>query len=317
MLVNFDTHPLRIDFFLNRFISSVHDDFEEGSNTLEGLCDLKENLSFERGTNPDYDIQLVQQAYLLRYGAAYFAEYYRIYRQLLENVGFDWPLDVVSFGCGCGIDCWGFKFALDGCELTDHGYRYLGVDIVDWAYRNFHQDIKCPSEGEVHFINHDITNTDKHIRATRDTIFIFPKSIGEVSDNFDDLKQMIAESKFKCDRLCLVSSHRETYETADAAKIEAIASIIAENHGYHEVARFSHEDVIEAGKRGILKYVPGCCYPDNVKDKVGDFRNYCQRYLTPVLPFQHDPSCARKLRRTPMLTVDHWRWLSIVLDRDE
>jgi hypothetical protein len=66
---------------------------------------------------------------VLGYLPAYLAEYRLIYGDILARGFLPKPLNVLSIGCGCGVDYWGLHFAArDDHASYSPGLRYTGLD---------------------------------------------------------------------------------------------------------------------------------------------------------------------------------------------
>lgn len=164
--------------FLKSKINAVYEDFVD-----EYWCELN-----NRDLNVDgYTSIVYQQKYILKYYGAYFCELYGMYKEYFEN--FDGTeLNVLSLGCGSGIDCEALNRVIIDLDL-DIAINYVGVDIVDWNYRPQFTwatfKLMCISK----LAAKDIRNVD---------LFVFPKSLTELDeDKLKIIGKLIAKSSRK------------------------------------------------------------------------------------------------------------------------
>jgi len=187
--------------FLESKINTVYEDFVE-----ESWCELN-----NRDLNVDgYTSSVYQQRYMLKYYGAYFCELYGMYERYFQD--FDGTeLNVLSLGCGSGIDCEALNRVIIDLEL-DIDINYVGVDIVDWSYRpqlswaTF--KLMCISE----LVAKDVRDVD---------LFVFPKSLTELdSDTLDFIGKLIAKSNKK-DLIYFLNTY-VTDHAADSSRVDGI-----------------------------------------------------------------------------------------------
>jgi len=235
--------------FIERKMFEIYNDFIKEVDKRDSLCELK-SLRFDGEKSPNYHNPLVQMLFLLRYLPAYMVEYYNIYKQVIDK-DFLYNFDVLSIGAGCGTDYWGLHYAVkDSLRTIDTSY--IGVDPVDWKYRENLGNSKC------RFIYSDINN----YRGLKDNFFnviIFPKSIGEFSElDFGVLKNIFKNMKFLSGRLVMISTARKTRKNEDIQRIEELKDIIIKN--------------------SFLKLENVECYDSNTNNKL---ENYCRYFYYP------------------------------------
>src|SRR5699024_9852346 len=165
---------IKMKYFIIDKMNEIYNDFMLDLNEEKYYCNLK-SFRYDGNNIPDYNDPLIQKYYLLRYMPAYLAEYNLMYYKMFKLNYLDCNLNVMSIGCGCGIDLWGAKFARDK-KFPEIDIRYTGIDMVDWDYRD-NLDIE-----EAYFINKDINEIDS-LDEYNYNIIIFPKSIGEFNMN--------------------------------------------------------------------------------------------------------------------------------------
>lgn len=164
--------------FLETKVRRVFDDF-----CGEEWCDLNSS-----DLNVDsYSSIVNQQKYILKYYGAYFCELYGMYEKFLRGFEED-NLNVLSFGCGSGVDCEALNRVIADLEKNIE-INYVGIDIVDWHYRpNFPWSTfktMCASEIK----KSDVVDVD---------LFVFPKSLTEFTRNTrEKIGELISQGSSK------------------------------------------------------------------------------------------------------------------------
>ncbi len=155
------------------FIHEVVNNFYDSIMQDGDLCGYSEASP----VNGNYDDEIYQKIYALKYLPAYYFEYCVLASELaerLEEKGVD-EINVSSFGCGLYPD----YFALMH-NLQDIEFDYSGYDISKWKTR----DLLPESDNNLCLKTMsiaDITQTELN-----DTdVFIFPKSLGDIAENID------------------------------------------------------------------------------------------------------------------------------------
>lgn len=136
-----------------------------------------------------YAEPLARLYYFLRYGYGYAYEYYLMWKDLLEDMkkqghGSE-RLDVLSLGCGNGVDLWALRTLLAERGESDRLTGYVGVDVADWS------DLCFPlpeGEGFAYRWNCSAADYLKSEEACKSAfpcarVVVFPKSIGEMSED--------------------------------------------------------------------------------------------------------------------------------------
>ena len=200
---------MSMERFIERKLRKVFRDFQQEADSVGGLCACKD-LTYEGGNRPDYKSALVQQYYMLRYFPAYLAEYYLMYKHMLQERFLGESLKVISIGSGCGIDCWGLYFAICDSGGDPKRVNYTGIDIVKWKYQEIlHID-------NSYFINKDITEWTK-LDENDYNVIVFPKSIGEFSDkDFNIVCDIFVNTDFSEKRICGLCSLMDIGKEGDA-----------------------------------------------------------------------------------------------------
>lgn len=282
--------------FIAKKTQEIYEDFLANLRDADGLCRLK-NLTYEGGNRPDYGDKFIQQYYMLRYFPAYLVEYFLMYKKLFRYNFLNSSLKVLSLGCGCGLDYWGLHFAAQnrGVSLDDMVYR--GVDIVKWNYRhNFnHHDVKI--------LKKDISTIPKFNRKDYN-IIIFPKSIGEFPDDvFDTIEQILADSQFNHQRICVLCSVMKESHTqaSDIARFRRIAKILKKHHSFK---CYPHK-FIKYQDRGINLLCSDFDYPNEIKAILDSLLNQCPKFILNGEACEH--TC-NSLNRSPMLRAKYFNY---------
>ena len=290
--------------FIDSKVRKAYNDFVETVDEVGCLCSLK-GFTYKGTSLPDYRQPLVQQYYMMRYFPAYLAEYRMIYEQLLEFEFFDDPLNILSVGCGCGIDLWGLDFATEDNRevmLT----TYTGLDIVDWQYRD---DL---DRDNVWYLQEDVTGLTE-LDEPGYNLIIFPKSIGEFDKTvFAHLQQVFRDTSFSRDKLCLICSLREARRSFDVERFASLASIMQETHGYTclddaKVYYSPHE------KAGIRNIYSDFVYPNDLYGTVGNVLSLCPTFVENGEQCQSD---CEILKRKPILNADKMSWQVLRFERN-
>ena len=124
-------------------------------------------------TSSQYSDAIFQKAYLLKYVHAYGLDYQNLYnklKNLLPSVDYLKHLNILSIGCGGGIDLAAAKSVFNNVEVV-----YDGVDAIYWDDRLYE------TESGVSYHNYGIDNIDDRIISSAD-IVIFPRSITDITE---------------------------------------------------------------------------------------------------------------------------------------
>ena len=89
-------------------------------------------LTFDEGFDQGlYEHELVTSYYALRYEYGYAFEYSQLMRMVVR-VQREWPLSVLSVGCGQGLDLWGLRYALAKASRGADEATWDGIDVCTW-----------------------------------------------------------------------------------------------------------------------------------------------------------------------------------------
>lgn len=236
-----------------RASESFHEFVKRRAKMQQPLCDL-EKAAFKPGTIPDYSEKAYTCLYLMRYSAAYLAEYYLAYKSIIEsNFLKAGKLSIASLGAGSGLDG---VAALKAIKELDSSLdcAYFGVDKLVWPFQ-------CTAGDNMKAINQnirEISARDMHQFGTINVVAL-PKIISEVEasviSNFMDL---LAPHHLSS-RFCLLVSNRSAQNPEDKShddtKIKRILqSIIGKGYGIVDETQHVWSDEKYKGK--YIKNIP-------------------------------------------------------------
>lgn len=153
----------------------------------------KLKLDYSDPENVKYDL-LSQQYYLCRYGTAYAFEYALMY-DIVFRCAKTKSFDILSLGCGSGIDALAAEYSRAGKDLT---LSYHGVDRVKW-------DVSFLDDSN-DFTPQDIVGyfASPENRIIRSDVIFFPKILNELPPK--TLKELLAAV-----RECSLDTDKEEY----------------------------------------------------------------------------------------------------------
>lgn len=298
-------------FCKNKMVE-IFSDFKNDVDNIPKLCILKE-LRYDSNNVPEYSKDIIQRLYLLRYFPAYLSEYYIMYKDLLKS-GFieDNNFNIISLGCGSGIDCYSMMIALTKRGLNPSEYmRYTGIDYIPWLYFPI---INSSTDNYIWRLQYNLGSMEQ-LDEENYNVIVFPKSIGEFSaDVYDNLLHIMENTNFTHNRLACLCSFRDSKKDADISRFEKVIQKIIDRHGYtaldernmytHYVQKDEYwhnicPEVFEQPEE-IVQYlinILGCCsgYVDN---------NYSP----------HETACER-IAWYPIKKVGYAKWRIIRLER--
>ncbi len=261
--------------FIKSKLETVYDDFCDAASESEGLCKLKK-FSFAGGVSPDYSDPLVRKYYMLKYFPGYLAEYYLMYEDILEQ-GFikSKVLDILSLGCGCGVDYWGFHYIAKN-KLKNHQKTtsYTGYYITEWEYRD-----KIENE-HVFFENENIGELEE-LDYDRYNVIVFPKSISDFPDDaFDNFITAIENTKFKRKRIIIACSFMTNDSMKyDFSRLSKVVKTMTAKHGYKCHDKLNGYRHMEDQDVGLNTVVPGFDYTLNIKSTICSTLEHCPNYI--------------------------------------
>lgn len=296
--------------FMRDKMDEIYNDFKDNLAKEDKYCKLKQ-FKFNSSNIPDYNEEIIQQYYLLRYIPAYLVEYYKIYEDALNKEFLDDKLNVLSVGCGAGIDLVAAHYVMKSSK-NNIKLRYTGLDIVNW---NYWED--C--DEEAYFIKDNICNLSK-LDEEEYNVIIFPKSIGEFSvDEFNNLKSCISNTNFISDKIMIIASMRNTRVFSDIDRVKGIINEI-KNKGYTSLDNVNQYTYCKKKINGYdyrtNDIIQGFEYPEEIKDFMTRFHTNCQGYIDNGDECCGD-ECKDTFERKVLTTMSQVAYVIIRLERRE
>lgn len=231
------------DFWEQRLLA-IHQEFSQNLSGMQKYCELCE-VSFY-GRTPNYSSPIQQQLYLLRYFSAYLFEYFEAFSLLSKENFIGSPAQIVSFGCGSGIDGAAACFALPSCS-------YLGIDLVEWNSWFLQSPPAIMSAS-------DFTPSTQNV-------FAFPKSLNELPDGVVDA---LAASlpKTQAQRICIVNSRR-TRDSSDGDKCTKLLQ------AFGSTGSNTRSLEVLPSKGALAYYQSWFSYPDEISAHIKALSSRC------------------------------------------
>lgn len=257
--------------FLISYLFKICDDFRREVESGADLEPLKE-ISYQNEQNsPDYSSKIAQQLYLLRYTYAYAFEYKQMFKTLLDRVPYQERIDVTSIGCGNGIDYWALQNALYESGKISCRITYHGIDYTDWS--DYRMERLASRRWDVlDFVVQDALEYIRQQDTLTSDVFVFPKSISEFKEEFQEFCEVFAGKRFQKDTVHLLISLRKAYANADLKRSGQLAQAM-ERNGFRtrdDVGRYLQ---FEEGERVEISDADHIfCYPNKVREYVKNFR---------------------------------------------
>jgi hypothetical protein len=285
--------------FIRERLDIFYRDFVRLAREEESLCACRD-LTFIAGRAPDYGQPLVQDLYLLRYFPAYLAQYYLLYKRVLERK-FLFTLRVASIGCGCGIDLWGLRFAVAGRHLDpDASIAYTGYDSVAWQ----HTDTLGLRRAEVRV--EDAAN----LSLSRNTnVVMFPLSLSELSDGcVDALVATIGQTGFATSRVAVLAVMRREDTERQEQRLDRLSTMmLASGFDLCPDRGFAYDGPKDVG---ISAVVPQFQYPETTRAALKELVSLCNRGRAA------DCSC-EAFEREPILRTKYFNYRALFFERSK
>lgn len=188
---------------LESYLSKIYTDFENEIVHMDKLC-VMTSLNYQVQSFPKYADIHVQQLYLLKYAYAYAYEYYLMYNKAVEKLGIWDHVSVLSLGCGAMVDYIGLISLKDIRPLQ---VSYTGIDQVDWNYK----PIICGEDKSPIYLNTNVVAYFRELEELKEDIYIFPKSISELSiEEVKNICEEFSSKKNRKKRFCVCVSLRNS-----------------------------------------------------------------------------------------------------------
>lgn len=290
--------------FIRKKINLIFNDFKLDLDRIGTFCELKD-LRFNGNHTPDYSNDIIQRLYLLRYFPAYLTEYYLMYVDMFEKDFLDEDLNIISIGAGCGIDFWSCKFAIENLG-EQVNIRYTGIDIIDWNYWDELDELEC------YLLNNDI-NEMESLDEEGYNVIVFPKSIGELDNNtFLNLKRVIGNTNFTCDKIMILSSVRTTRAFIDVPRLAEIVTIFETRFGYSCLDDKEQYTYYEPASN-LEEVCPEFIYPFTIKEYINNLMCKCEG-LQENWNSPHYDNCS-VMDRYPITTTSQIKYQVVRLER--
>ena len=164
---------------------------------------------YEQEFSDLYSVSYIQDWYVLNYMYAYAYEYRGMFTRLLTEQSLPVVIDMLSVGCGNGIDYWALREAeqsIIGNNTEDGRYIvYTGLDEVNWRDRWGRDRGNCiissPDEKEQEIVYNSPINAVDYLENAEMlpyNVIVFPKSISEFNeDEFARICNALGTKEFK------------------------------------------------------------------------------------------------------------------------
>ena len=179
-------------------------------------ADLLSRVNFRGGELPDYSDPHVQELYCIRYMYAYAYEYRKMYSRLLKEL--KTPLmNILSVGCGNGIDLWAAweaQWRLKQKSGRGKQIKYTGLDLVDWNHKWGEGDfrLQCTADYQTGDPSGDAVQYLEEHPVLEQNIFMFPKSISEFTNtDFGRISRAFAKAKFQYEQDGCMKDRKKVY----------------------------------------------------------------------------------------------------------
>ena len=230
---------------LHSYLYTKKESFEEYYNSLQSE---EEKINFikklykmnYRGSDNDdgqelaylYSERYIQEFYFLRYMYAYAYEYREMFTRLLTEQNLHGFIEILSVGCGNGIDYWAIREAeqsiIDNDTGADrHTIQYTGLDEIDWYDQWGGKNYKMvPKKGMVTYKQIDAAEYFENAQRLPYNVIIFPKSISEFSDGeFTRICNALGRKEFKFEYEGRMRDRNEVHFLISLRKVDGISQV--------------------------------------------------------------------------------------------
>jgi len=263
--------------FIKDKLETIYADICIAASKSNGLCELKK-FTFSGGNSPNYGDPLVRMYYMLKYFPGYLAEYYLMYKKLLKfNILPEDDIDIISIGCGCGVDYWGFHFIAKGwLEKHRKTTSYTGYDIHNWEYRD-----------KIDNVNVEFTNKDIGTLNSLDSgkfaynVIVFPKSISDLpADVYENLVAAIETTKFERDKIAILCSLMldGLSMNYDFSRLNRIVDVMTKSHGYICEDNLNKYTTMVNPEAGLNNVVSGFNYSLDINSTINSILHQCPNF---------------------------------------
>ncbi|MET5962915.1 hypothetical protein [Citrobacter amalonaticus] len=240
------------------------------------LCDHSEFLPL----NDNYDDEVYQKIYALKYLPAYYFEYCILANLLLKRLNNNnvTDINIASMGCGLYPD----YFALLH-NLTGINFNYYGYDVCHWKTRQL-----LPQGKDNLYLTSRAVNQISSKTLGKFDVFIFPKSLKDIEQS-SDIQQLAHDIiKTKKNKLYFLNSYINTSFEQSSTHV-GIFKIIHDaliNNGFSTI-----------DKHNVTQYMGNAGQGLKALDIHFEYPQECL-----MLCLEKDDSCKCKITDNPILT---------------
>jgi len=278
-------NDIKVKEFVRNFLNKIFTDF---LSMKDRWCEIN---NFALNTS-SYQHPYCQKYYLLKYFPAYLAEYYLIYKSFFERYQ-PIQVNILSIGCGVGIDYFSLQIYCSQHNNISIPIEYIGVDIIDWEDRC----LLTPSL--TNFIHSDIAEIDVIVFQNINVIF-FPKILTELSqESLESISQKILSchpSEIYFINSYITDNAMNNSRIRGIDKFQLICSNLIQN-GY-KVDSQCNTYSYYPNSDGIKNLCSFFEYPNEIKDKLANLQNICNR--------QNDQCDFCQINTYPILTSKYF-----------
>lgn len=181
-----------------KYLHECHSELEAYLRDDPDAAEVLKTLDYGEGQEQNYDDPHIQQLYALRYMYAYAYEYREMFRRLLSTQKLPPIIQLLSIGCGNGIDYWAIQEAQSNSPREDWKFvHYTGLDRVHWR-KCWGRDYMDRIKGDATYLSEDAVHFLQENPILKYTVILFPKSIGEFSDaDFSEICRAFSTARFQ------------------------------------------------------------------------------------------------------------------------
>lgn len=293
-----DTDMLTLKEHISEKLNKANLSLQKSIDKNQSCCHLKD-IDFSGGHKPQYDNHDIQALYIMRYYGAYLCEYKWLYKNALDYLG-DRNLNVLSIGCGCGLDSAGLYFEALDQDKNLQSIKYYGYDVVNWKDRDSFKNLSAK------FIIKSVSNLQVFNRLNN--IIIFPKSISDIdSSSFQEFINRLKDCDFKSSNIVLISSMRadKNYLNSDMERFQQIIEQFF-NKGFSTDDEIDKYWYFSDAEKAWATLIPGFGIPDNIVNFLRKLSEKCPKFIKNKKSCKAE--CAKILDRWPILKVGTARY---------
>lgn len=180
------------------YLHECHNELEAYLRDDPDAAEVLRTLDYGEGQEQNYDDPHIQQLYALRYMYAYAYEYREMFRRFLSTQELPGVIQLLSIGCGNGIDYWAIQEAQSDCAREDWKFvNYTGLDRARWR-KCWGREYLDKLAGNVTYLSEDAVQFLQENPILKYNVILFPKSIGEFSEaDFSEIFRAFSTARFQ------------------------------------------------------------------------------------------------------------------------